>query len=371
MSDSIKAKFKLFRALCGEASLPSVLLVTTMWDSIGSTDHGMRRHVELIQRVDCWSEMIAGGSQTRRYLGDKDSAIRILSDFCEREVKTVLAIQRQFISSGDLSMTDAGCELQHKTIDRIEAYEKCLIDLEGQMRRAVEDNDERQCTDLAAVRDSYSSKLNAAIAARDGLTISLLDLYHQKEADDLRVQESPPERARQALRQTFLAQSVEKVRRVLEREKIQRARFVQLFQERIQRERARSAHSYKERIQLERARFSELEQERRQREMELLERARFSQFEQEQRQQEMDLLERACLFQLETERTLREETCRARAELDRETKQLQEATIVRNRAEYEARLEEFRSLRGQLEASKVAAAAAAAGTVVAAACVVM
>ena len=48
--ESMKANFKLFKTLCGEASLPSVLRVTTMWNSLGNTMEGMRRHVELIHR---------------------------------------------------------------------------------------------------------------------------------------------------------------------------------------------------------------------------------------------------------------------------------------------------------------------------------
>lgn len=184
ISDSTKAKFKLFKALCGEASLRSVLLVTTMWDSLGNPEDGMRRHVELIQRAAFWGETIAGGSQTRRYLGHKDSAIKILSYLCEKKEKTVLAIQRQLVESGDLSKTDAGEELLHEISQRITAYEKSLNDLEAQMERALEDNNERQCADLAAVRDGYFSKVNAAIAARDGLTVNLFDLYYQKGAED-------------------------------------------------------------------------------------------------------------------------------------------------------------------------------------------
>ena len=180
----MKAKFKLFKALCGEASLPSALLVTTMWDSLGNTEEGIRRHVELIQRPYFWKEMIAAGSQTRRYLGHKDSAIKILSYLCEKKEKTVLAIQRQLIESGDLSKTDAGRELLHEISLRITAYEKSLNNLEGQMKRALEDKDEQRFCDLAAIRDSYLSKVNAAIVARDGLTISLLDLYRQKGAEN-------------------------------------------------------------------------------------------------------------------------------------------------------------------------------------------
>ena len=138
----------------------------------------MRRHVELIKGPYFWWEMIAGGSRTWRYLGHKDSAIKILSYLCEKKEKTVLAIQRQLIESGDLSKTNAGGELLHEISQRITAYEKSLNGFEGRMEKALEDKDQQQCADLAAVRNSYY----AAIAARDGLTISLRDLYHQKGA---------------------------------------------------------------------------------------------------------------------------------------------------------------------------------------------
>ena len=182
MSHSIMAKFKLFRTMCGESTLPSVLLVTTMWDKVGSTEDGIRRHVELIQRSYLWGEMIAGGSQTRRYLGHKDSAIKILSYLCEKREKTVLAIQRQLTESGDLSKTDAGKECLHEASRTITACQKSLIGIEAQMEAALKDNDQQRCTHLATVRDGYFSKINAATAARECLTVSLFDLYYQKGA---------------------------------------------------------------------------------------------------------------------------------------------------------------------------------------------
>ena len=333
ISESMKANFKLVKALCGEASLPSVLLVTTMWNSLGNPEEGMRRHVELIHRPDFWREMMAGGSQTRRYLGHKDSAIKILSYLCEKKEKTVLAIQRQLIASGDLSKTDAGGGLLHEISQRITAYEKSLNNLEGQMKRALEDKDQQWCADLAAVHHNYFSKMSTAVAARDGLTISLLDLYHQKAAvlhlynhkaaedtvaENLRKLETSQQGVETGRRDTNEAQQYE--------ERVEREEMSDHDSQAAEREATQATGKGKGEIVNEAGLMSEGLKRRPWEALmrEALERDRLTQVQQQERIQLAQ--DRLAQQEQEWKRKL-EEARRAGVEFERETKQLQEAVL--------------------------------------------
>lgn len=143
---------ELFQKICGPRWFSRVLLVTTKWDEVESTETGELREQEL--RSDFWKAMIDRGSQTIRHYNDRDSAWRILKVILEvsevsglREEKTspqkqVIKLQKETADKGKtLPKTDVGYQL-YSQINELERKRKGFIEkLDKQMAGANVDQE--------------------------------------------------------------------------------------------------------------------------------------------------------------------------------------------------------------------------------------
>jgi len=72
---------EMFRHLCGDAALNTVILGTTNW-GVDASDRDQQHEQEM--RVEHWSTLLDQGAEVRRFLGSSTSAWDILNVFLQR-----------------------------------------------------------------------------------------------------------------------------------------------------------------------------------------------------------------------------------------------------------------------------------------------
>jgi hypothetical protein len=92
MTGAAIKNLRTFRKLCGEQSMDSVVLVTTIWNHVADVELGIRRQVELEGNPNLWGDMLAAGARVMRYQNNRESALKIVSYLMQRDRKVVLAI---------------------------------------------------------------------------------------------------------------------------------------------------------------------------------------------------------------------------------------------------------------------------------------
>lgn len=82
MSGTMRTNADVFRKLCGQDRMHSVILVTTKWSEV-AVAQGQKRERELAEKY--WKDMLDNGAeQTRFLLGDEKSASTIVHRIIER-----------------------------------------------------------------------------------------------------------------------------------------------------------------------------------------------------------------------------------------------------------------------------------------------
>lgn len=111
MEGSDMDALQTFQELVGEAALPHVVLVSTMWGNFQHSERitAFKREAEL--RDKFWKSMIAKGSQVDRFDGNTASAQGLVSWLIKKK-ETVLALQHELISEDrTLNKTSAGASI--------------------------------------------------------------------------------------------------------------------------------------------------------------------------------------------------------------------------------------------------------------------
>ncbi|KAG8847624.1 hypothetical protein FRB91_011585 [Serendipita sp. 411] len=106
MTGSLLKNLKLFVSLCGIQSMPTVTIVTTMWERVDEKE-GDARELELKQKM--WFDMIEKGCEVKRFHGTYQSALDILAG--PRTVEAPLVSTEIVTQQKKLKATAAGNEL--------------------------------------------------------------------------------------------------------------------------------------------------------------------------------------------------------------------------------------------------------------------
>ena len=166
---SAMKNLQMFKELCGDNGLPSVVLATTFWSKDEKELHTDREN-QLATQPEYWSIMIAKGSRMFRHDQDQRSAVAIVEHLLALRRPTVLAIQRQLIDDKKtLDQTSAGQILQVQTEWQRLAFEKELQDIKIDMRVAIETKNRETEEELKVYREEVQSKL--ARIEKDGFKL--------------------------------------------------------------------------------------------------------------------------------------------------------------------------------------------------------
>lgn len=130
------ANLQMFRALCGDTNLESVVLATTMWDQVDKAT-GESREVMLMQDTNLWAPMIGHGSKVMRHDNKKVSGSEILRYLLDRRTRVTLEIQKELVDENKkLDATQAGHALITEMERLKKGYEERLAVLEMQLEEA-------------------------------------------------------------------------------------------------------------------------------------------------------------------------------------------------------------------------------------------
>ncbi|KAF7761726.1 hypothetical protein Agabi119p4_9718 [Agaricus bisporus var. burnettii] len=134
MAQTPLKNLKMFQKLCGEDFFKKVILVTTMWPELESTEtNGIASDEYYDEMNSCsnrekeletiyWSDMLNHGSTTKRFSNSKDSAWDIIDCIIDIESqKRWVRIQEEMVTQGKkLPNTDAGRQLHGITQELID-----------------------------------------------------------------------------------------------------------------------------------------------------------------------------------------------------------------------------------------------------------
>jgi hypothetical protein len=151
---------KMFKKLCGDDTLRSVVLATTMWDFNPNEETGKARELELHRQPLLWKPMIDQGSKVFRQDNGLVSAMRIIQYLIDTRRPVILDIQREMVDQKmQLGQTGAGSEVATEVEKAKQYYDKRIKDLETELRDALSKQDHERREEIEDTKKEFQSKL--------------------------------------------------------------------------------------------------------------------------------------------------------------------------------------------------------------------
>jgi hypothetical protein len=142
----------MFRNLCGEKSLRSVVIVTTMWDEI-SQSTGEERERELATKDVFFKPALEKGARFARHTDSLESAQAIIRSIIDNQSTPItLQIQDELSRGLNISETLAGKELGRELFEQMERHRQEMRGLMSEMQEASRMRDEESRQELALER---------------------------------------------------------------------------------------------------------------------------------------------------------------------------------------------------------------------------
>ena len=217
---------RMFKKLCGEKSLASVVLATTRWSNVTS-EEGAQREQELCTNDRMWKRMIDNKSKVFRHDRDEVSALEIIQYLVKRGDSVTLDIQKDLVDKGlSLDQTAAGQEIQAEIDKQRKGYEKQIQELREEMQEALAKRDQELQEDLEAERAKLEFKLAEAREMDRKLQADREQLRQQMEEEARRERNELLEKLRQqdkllAREEARLEEIKDRNRTELERHKLE------------------------------------------------------------------------------------------------------------------------------------------------------
>ena len=142
--------FRMFQKLVGDDSMKNVILVTTMWGKLQSSDDGDARVKELTETGKFWGGMITSGAKHERYDGTGEDALRIIHMMLDN-TPCKLQIQQELDHGQSLADTAAGKEVADR-LETIKAqHAEEIAALEKELSLAAKKGNENLQQELQAL----------------------------------------------------------------------------------------------------------------------------------------------------------------------------------------------------------------------------
>jgi len=145
--------FRMFRKICGEDTLSSVVIATTMWDQVDETIGG-RREEELSTKEVFFKAAVDKGARLLRHSNDIQSARSIVNSIVQRHRAPItLQIQDELSRGLDISETKAGAELRQEIFEQMERHREEIKGIMLEIQEANRNRDEQSRQELAHERE--------------------------------------------------------------------------------------------------------------------------------------------------------------------------------------------------------------------------
>lgn len=177
MRGTAKNNLNMFQAMCGDESMSSVVVATTMWSKINeSTDLDLQR--QLSERY--WNSMIDAGSKVIRHDDTSASALRIIEYIINRKAQVKMGLQKQLVEGGmKLEDTSAGQQLRSKVIEEQNKARSKLQDAQNDLEQALRDSDNTAASDILELQAKHDATIRAKEAELNNMKRRADDLYRQ------------------------------------------------------------------------------------------------------------------------------------------------------------------------------------------------
>jgi hypothetical protein len=145
--------FRMFRQLCGDSTLTSVVIVTTMWDQIDMA-LGEAREAELMMKPIFFGPVVSRGARMARHDNTFASARSIVRSILSRCLEhQLLQIQAELEAGVNINETKAGQELDNDIKERSSRYKHELHEVMDEMQEAIRLRDEESRKELSQERE--------------------------------------------------------------------------------------------------------------------------------------------------------------------------------------------------------------------------
>jgi len=187
MGGSALKNLYMFQRLCGDRGLSSVILATTMWASLESTDAGQeigRKREEELRMPQFWGSMVDRGSKIVKHDGTKESAHSIISELVDKGTQVVLDIQVQLVvENKTLDETSAGQYIQRELLDARKRFEKDIAEYQESMEAAIQEKDDAMLQALKKEKEAAEAKEKARLEDWKKLNITVQQLAQEKDKE--------------------------------------------------------------------------------------------------------------------------------------------------------------------------------------------
>jgi hypothetical protein len=182
MSGNAFKNLRTFKKMCGNQSMSSVVLATTMWSGV-TPDEGAIRETDLRDTAEFWGDMLKEGSAMYRHTNDIHSALNIITHLINRKTTTVLGLQKEMVDlKRALDDTEAGREVEGEMIKQRQMFERKLKGAQEEMAEALAKNDKKLVLELAKEQEAFQKQIDAVQKGREELRTNMEKLIREKEA---------------------------------------------------------------------------------------------------------------------------------------------------------------------------------------------
>lgn len=151
---------RMFRKLCGDDNLASVVLATTFWKQ-PVTQSEEQREEQL--KTNFWAPLISKGSRVVRQDREKQSGTEIIESIINRQTRVTLSIQHELVDQGKtVADTFAGNEVLQEMQALKKKHEHEITQLRADIKEAIEERDEYWLAELKKAK-----KVEEAAIVRD------------------------------------------------------------------------------------------------------------------------------------------------------------------------------------------------------------
>lgn len=173
----------MFKKLCGDGNLSSVVLATTFWSKVDETN-GTLRETQLKSTPTFWGSMVKHGSKIFRHDAGQESGGAIIKYILSRQEKPVYAIQDEMVNKNKtLEETAAGSEVQGEMDKLRRKYEQAIQDLKQDMEKAMRERDAVAREELEKERKRAEEFIRLETEERKKMQAKADALWQQREAE--------------------------------------------------------------------------------------------------------------------------------------------------------------------------------------------
>lgn len=172
---------RMFRKLCGDDNLASVVLATTFWKTPVTVSEEQREQ-QLKEKF--WAPLIGKGSRVVRQDRERQSGIEIIESIINRKERVTLSIQHELVDQGkSVAETVAGEEVLAEMAEMKKKHQSEIVQLREDIKLAIEERDDYWLAELKKARTEESEKIARDEKAAMSLSKRFVDLYGAVEGE--------------------------------------------------------------------------------------------------------------------------------------------------------------------------------------------